>query len=297
MAHTSVLLNECIGSLSLREGMTIVDGTFGAGGHSRRIAEEIGLRGRLVSFDADLSVFTEEKLEDLARLTHFTPIVENFRNVAEALTKREVSSIDGALFDLGLSSTQLEESGRGFSFQRNEPLAMTFTHEPKEGDTTAAEIVMHWSEETLVTIFKGFGEERFARSIAKGIVAARKTAPITTTGELVEIIRISTPGWYHRGRTHFATQTFQALRMAVNDELGAIEAGIRGALGHMAPGGRIAVISFHSIEDRAVKQLFRVLKEEGSVAFITKKPIIPSAAELKANPRARSAKLRVVEKI
>jgi 16S rRNA (cytosine1402-N4)-methyltransferase len=297
MAHKSVLLNECIESLLLHEGMTVLDATFGAGGHSRRIAEGIGSNGHLIALDADASVFSEAKLQELGRLTRMTHVAENFRNIGETLKRLDISSVDAALFDLGLSSTQLEESGRGFSFQRMEPLEMTFKHKPEEGDTTAAEIVTHWSQETIATILKGFGEERFARSIAKGIVAQRKVHPITTTGELVEVIRVSTPGWYHRGRTHFATQTFQALRMAVNDELGAIESGIRGVFEHMAEGGRIAVISFHSIEDRAVKQLFRSMKEEGVVNFVTKKPIIPNAAELKENPRARSAKLRVVEKI
>lgn len=295
--HKSVLLNECIESLSLHEDMTVLDATFGAGGHSRRIAEVIGTLGHLIAFDADASVFSEDKLQELGHLTKITNIAENFRTISETLKRLDITSIDAALFDLGLSSTQLEESGRGFSFQKSEPLEMTFKHKPEEGDTTAAEIVTHWSQETIATILKGFGEERFARSIAKGIVEQRKVQPITTTGELVEVIRISTPGWYHHGRTHFATQTFQALRMAVNDELGAIESGIRGALEHMSPDGRIAVISFHSIEDRAVKQLFRSMKEDNLVRFVTKKPITPSAAELKVNPRARSAKLRVVEKI
>ncbi len=297
MAHKSVLLNECIESLLLREGMTVLDATFGAGGHSRRIAEVIGTKGHLIAFDADASVFSEDKLQELGCLTQMTPIAENFRSVGETLKRLDIADVGAVLFDLGLSSTQLEESGRGFSFQRTEPLEMTFKHKPEEGDTTAAEIVTHWSQETIATILKGFGEERFARSIAKGIVEQRKVHPITTTGELVEVIRVSTPGWYHRGRTHFATQTFQALRMAVNDELGAIESGIRGVFECMVPGGRIAVISFHSIEDRAVKQLFRSMKEDGSVQFVTKKPIIPNATELKENPRARSAKLRVVEKI
>lgn len=297
MAHKSVLLNECIESLLLHEGMTVLDATFGAGGHSRRIAEEIGAKGHLIAFDADASVFSEEKLQELGRLTQMTHVTENFRNIGETLKRLDISRVDAALFDLGLSSTQLEESGRGFSFQRSEPLEMTFKHKPEVGDTTAAEIVTHWSQETIATILKGFGEERFARSIAKGIVEARKVHTITTTGELVEVIRTSTPGWYHRGRTHFATQTFQALRMAVNDELSVIELGIRGVFEHMTSGGRIAVISFHSIEDRVVKQLFRSMKEEGVANFITKKPIISNEIELKVNPRARSAKLRVVEKI
>lgn len=297
MTHKSVLLQEVIGSLNLHKGGTYVDGTFGAGGHSRQIARIIGHEGHLISFDQDETVFHEEVVQAITRDTHFTHIVENFGNAKVALEALDIQSIDGALFDLGLSSTQLEESGRGFSFQRDEPLWMTFKHAPKEDDVTAIDIVNHWSEESIATILKGFGDERFARAIARGIVEARETGEINTTGALVEIIRTHTPGWYQHGRTHFATRTFQALRMAVNDELGVIERGIRGVFDLLAPGGRIAVISFHSIEDRVVKLLFRDLKEHGLVEMITKKPIIPGGEELKENPRARSAKLRVVEKL
>lgn len=297
MTHTSVLLQESIESLSLKEGMTVVDGTFGAGGHSRRIAERIGKKGQLIAFDADKGVFSEEKRKALESLTRFTPVAENFRTINEALPRLGISTIDAALFDLGLSSTQLEVSGRGFSFQRDEPLLMTFVEKPKEGETTAAEIVNHWSEESIATILKGFGEERFAGRIARGIVETRKKSPIMSTFDLVEIIRSYTPVRFQKGKTHFATQTFQALRMAVNDELGVIRAGIEGALAHMTTGGRIAVISFHSVEDRTVKQLFRRLADEGTVLLVTKKPVAPTESEIKANPRSRSAKLRVIEKI
>lgn len=297
MTHKSVLLQEVIESLNLHRGGTYVDGTFGAGGHSRQIARIIGHEGHLISFDQDETVFNEEVIRAISEDAHFTHVVENFGNAKVALERLDIQSIDGALFDLGLSSTQLEESGRGFSFQRDEPLWMTFKHAPKEEDVTAIDIVNHWSEESIATILKGFGDEKFARRIAQGIVESREKAAINTTGELLEVIRTHTPGWYHHGRTHFATRTFQALRMAVNDELGVIERGIRGVFECLAPGGRIAVISFHSIEDRLVKQLFRDLKEQGLVEMVTKKPIVPSDAELKENPRARSAKLRVIEKL
>ena len=222
----------------------------------------------------------------------------NFRHIGEELKRKKVQSIHGAVFDLGLSSTQLEESGRGFSFQRDEPLWMTFKEKPGKADVTAEIILNNWSEESIAAILRGFGEERFYRSIAKKIVAARKVRPFRRTGELVEVIHQATPVRYHHGRTYFATRTFQALRMAVNDELGAIESGIRGVLPFLAPGGRVAVITFHSVEDRLVKRLFRTLsKEEHCYAVVTKKPIIPSENETKENPRARSAKLRVVEKI
>jgi len=276
--------------------MTILDATFGAGGHSHAIAEVIGRSGQLIAFDADRTVFTPEKIQELERLTKFTPIVENFRHIDESFKRLGNISLDGALFDLGLSSTQLERSGRGFSFQRDEPLQMTFAHDAHEGSVTAATVLNEWSEETLRTILEGFAEERFARSIAKGITEARKVRPFTRTGQLVEVIHNHTPNRYHHGRTHFATRTFQAIRMAVNDELGSIEHGISGALLHMKTGGRIAVISFHSIEDRAVKQLFQKFIEEGRVERISKKPLIATEEERMTNPRARSAKLRIIEK-
>ncbi len=294
MSHISVLLQPSLDALSLKPGMTILDATFGKGGHSTAIATIIGKTGTLISLDRDKNVFSEEKVQELERLTTFMPIVANFRDVAEALKHLE---IDGALFDLGLSSTQLEESGRGFSFQRDEPLLMTFEANPGEDDVTAFSILNKWSEETIATILKGFGEERFARSIAQGIVEARRMGPIGTTAQLLEIILASTPAWYKHGRTHPATRTFQALRMATNDELGAIEHGLRGAVEKLKPKGRLAVISFHSIEDRKVKHLIKEFVGEGLVTHVTKKPIIPNEIELEENPRARSAKLRVAEKI
>lgn len=297
MAHQSVLLQEIIASLCLHTGGTYLDGTFGAGGHSRHIARKIGREGRLIALDQDKTVFGEDIVSELSTLTQFTPVVENFRNVKQVLEKLHVHEIDGAILDLGLSSTQLDASGRGFSFQRDEPLQMTFMHDPDTITVTASDIANDWSEESIVTILQGFGEERFARRIARGIVEARKTKSIDSTGQLVEIIRQHTPGWYHHGRTHFATRTFQAFRMAVNDELGAIESGLDAICVSLAQEGRMAVISFHSIEDRLVKQLFRRYSEKELVKMVTKRPVSPSEDELKDNPRSRSAKLRVIEKL
>jgi len=294
--HKSVLLQEVITAILPKDGGVFVDATFGAGGHSRSLANAIGRTGHLIAFDADETVFSDEQMKKLAELTHFEPIIANFRTAGEKLSQRPGVLIDGAIFDLGLSSTQLEESGRGFTFQKNEPLEMTFQSAPGASDTTAFIVVNEWSEESITTILRGFGEERFARGIAKKILETRKLGSIKTTAELVEIIHESTPGWYQRGKTHFATRTFQAIRMAVNDELGAIEAGIIGVVSHMRPGARIAIISFHSIEDRTVKQLLKRLVAEGQLVAITKKPITASEGELKENPRARSAKLRVAEK-
>ena len=304
MSHVSVLLEESLAALHLQKGMTVVDGTFGFGGHSTAIAKVIGMEGQLIAFDADESVFAKDKgsahVKELERLTRFTSVPENFRHISEALKRLHVERIDAALFDLGLSSTQLEVSGRGFSFQKDEPLLMTFKETPDESDVTAEVVVNEWSKETLTTILSGFGDERYAWRIAGGIIEARKKNEgkrITTTFELVNIIKSSTPVGYHHGKTHPATRTFQALRMAVNDELGAIEKGIEGAFAALAPKGRIAVISFHSIEDRLVKQLFKKKVEEGSATAVFKKPQTSGDEELAGNPRARSAKLRAIEKV
>lgn len=297
MVHKSVLLQEVIESLSPRLGGVFVDATFGGGGHSRSIASLLGPTGLLVAFDADETVFSDVRVSELRTLANFIPVVANFRTMGNELSTHKVTAIDGAIFDLGLSSNQLEESGRGFSFQRDEPLEMTFARTILEGDVTASTVVNEWSEDSIATILRGFGEERFARSIAKHIVLARKLSPIISTAELVEVIHQSTPGWYQRGKTHFATRTFQAIRMAVNDELGAVEEGINAVLPYVKQGGHIAIITFHSIEDRLVKQRFRKLAQDGVVSLVTRKPIVPSEAEVAANPRARSAKLRVIEKI
>lgn len=297
MAHRSVLLHEVIEFLQPKSGGVFLDATYGGGGHSRALGVAIGRRGQLIACDRDRSVFTEAAIAEQARHTRFAHVVADFRDSARVVRDQGVESLDGAIFDLGLSSTQLEASGRGFSFQRDEPLLMTFREEPEAGDVTAEYVVNHWSEEHLVDILRGFGEERFARSIAKHIVTARKSGPIRSTGELVEVIHQAVPLRYQHGRTHFATRTFQALRMAVNDELGAIEGGIRGIIPILKSGGRLVVITFHSIEDRLVKRLFRELaREKGVVREVTKKPVVPTRQECIENPRARSAKLRVVEK-
>ncbi len=292
-SHISVLLQATLDSLALKEGMRVLDGTFGAGGHSREIAKAIGKSGTLLAFDADRTVFSEERIQELERLTAFSFVVTNFKNAKEALERLE---LDAAMFDLGLSSTQLEGSGRGFSFRRDEPLAMTFDADPEHALVTARTILNRWDESSIEAILRGFGEERFARSIAKAIVRARLEREITTTGELVDIVRSATPAWYQRGRTDPATRTFQAIRMAVNDELGAIDRGIPDTFDRIAVGGRLAVITFHSIEDRAVKRLFRELEASGKGRIVTKRPLVPGDEEIQANPRARSAKLRVIER-
>lgn len=295
--HTSVLYNECLDALNLKEGKIVIDGTFGAGGHSLGIAKQIGKKGTLISFDQDGEVFEKEIVDEIKENTNFIPIVANFRDMEKEVLLKEINSVDGVLLDLGLSSTQLEHSGRGFSFQRDEPLHMTFSDKPGEQLITAEVIVNEWQESVIADILFGFAEETFSRRIAKAIVEARKKERITTTGELVDIIKASVPGWYQRGgRSNPATKTFQALRMAVNDEMGSTEDGIRGAYNLLNEGGRLAVISFHSIEDRLVKNTFKEISETLGAKILTKKPIVASEEELSANPRSRSAKLRIIEK-
>lgn len=294
--HISVLYEESLAALLLAPGKVIVDGTFGAGGHSKGIAEQIGKKGTLISFDQDGEVFTKPIVDEIRSFTNFIPVVANFRTMAHELASQKIDHIDGVLLDLGLSSTQLEISGRGFSFQRDEPLAMTFSDKPEEQLVTAETIVNNWSRETITEILRGFGEEQFAWRIAGAIVEAREAGAITTTNQLVAVIKSAVPGWYQHGRTHFATKTFQALRMAVNDETGSAEEGMRSAYELLAPGGRLAVISFHSVEDRLVKQTMKDLQANHSGTLITKKPIIAGDAELSENPRSRSAKLRIIEK-
>jgi 16S rRNA (cytosine1402-N4)-methyltransferase len=294
--HTSVLFDECLEALSLDNGKTIIDGTFGAGGHSLGIAKKIGKKGTLISFDQDAEVFQKPVVEEIKKLTNFIPVVANFRDMEKEVEGIGINEIDGVLLDLGLSSTQLEHSGRGFSFQRDEPLHMTFSDKPEEQLITAEVIINEWEEGNIADILYGFAEETFSRKIAKAIVEARQKSRITTTGQLVDIIKSSVPGWYQRGRTNPATRTFQALRMAVNDEMGSTEDGIRGAHNLLKKGGKLAVISFHSIEDRLVKNTLKKIYESSGGKILTKKPIIATEEETKENPRSRSAKLRIIEK-
>ncbi len=294
--HTSVLYDECLEALNISPGKVVIDGTFGAGGHSLGIAKLIGKKGTLISFDQDGEVFEKPIVDELKKLTNFIPVVANFRDMEKEVLTRGIDSVDGVLLDLGLSSTQLELSGRGFSFQRDEPLHMTFSDKPGEQLITAEVIVNEWQEGVIADILFGFAEETFSRKIAKAIVEAREKSRIVTTGQLVDIIKSSVPGWYQRGRTNPATRTFQALRMAVNDEMGSTEDGIRAAHKMLKKEGRLAVISFHSIEDRLVKNTLKEIFESYGGKILTKKPIIAKDEETSSNPRSRSAKLRIIEK-
>lgn len=303
MAHTSVLLYESIDGLAIQPGDVYVDGTLGDAGHSLEVFKRFGDTVTIVGIDRDVDSLerVQKKLDENFSGESVKPKIflkqGNFKNVVTILAESGMSNAERFLFDIGMSSRQIDESGRGFSFRKDEPLLMTFERVGTAGVFTAREVVNEWQEESLAQIFYGFGEERYAKKIAKGIVEARKVKPIETTTDLVQIILSSTPKSYHHGKIHPATRTFQAIRIAVNGELDAITEGLKAAWSILTPNGRIAVISFHSLEDRIVKQYFNELKKDGTGKVITKKPITASEEEIESNPRSRSAKLRIIEKI
>ncbi|RME69592.1 MAG: 16S rRNA (cytosine(1402)-N(4))-methyltransferase RsmH [Chloroflexi bacterium] len=307
--HQSVLLEEVIAYLRPQPHGVYIDMTVGAGGHAAAVLEASSPDGQLFGFDQD-----GQALEiAAARLAEFGPRVHlyqlNFDRLRQAVQDYGIPPADGILFDLGISSMQVDQPERGFSFLADGPLDMRMdpTHGP-----SAADLVNHLPESELAELIFRYGEERYSRRIARAIVRAR---PIFRTSDLAQIVAAAVPGGGRKGRReriHPATRTFQALRIAVNDELGALERALPQAVEQLKPGGRLAVISFHSLEDRIVKQFFRreaqdcicppsqpvcVCQHKATIHIITKKPITPSPAEIESNPRARSAKLRVVESI
>lgn len=295
MAHESVLLQEAIDGLSFEDGDIYLDATTGSGGHMEEVWRRMGKRVEIAGIDADeMSIsITKARLDSEVKPKL---VVLNFRDIEKAPEILGIKNPNKILFDLGWSSDQFEEGGRGFSFQKDEPLLMTFKREVNEEDTTAYDVVNKWSEENLANVIYGYGEERYARRIAKVIAEAREKKPIETSKELAELIKSSVPIFYRFGRIHPATRTFQAIRIAVNDELRSLEKGIKGGFEILEKGGRIAVISFHSLEDRIVKNFFKSLVAEDKGELINKKPIVPSADEINKNPRSRSAKLRILKK-
>lgn len=298
MEHVPVLFQEVLDGLNLKKGSVVVDGTVGAGGHAAGILERTAPSGRLLGIDRDpkiLPVAIEKLKEYGARVTL---VHGNFRDLAVLAHLRGFDRVDGILIDLGISSYQLSDPARGFSFQFEAPLDMRM--DPGKGES-ARDIVNRWNERDLADLFFHLGEERFSRRIARRIVLVRTKHPIATTGQLVEAIAPVFPPKFRyprraygpAGRRHFATNVFRALRMAVNHELPDLEAALPQAIEILKPRGRLAVITFHSLEDRLVK---RFLKETPGIRPTTKKPIIPKETEIAQNPRARSAKLRVGEK-
>lgn len=301
--HDSVLMKEVLEALEVHPGDTIVDATIGGTGHFTALLAALGGGGVIIGIDADSAAVErgrEAYAEDRRPERPVAHIVnDNFRNLARILERLGIGTVDKILFDLGWSGYQIA-APRGFSFQKDEPLLMTYGETgPSTGlgtGETAADIVNSSSEEVLADLIYTYGEERFARPIARAIVAARAKGRILTTGALVAAINAGTPKWYQQGKIHPATKTFQALRIAVNDEIGALREGLTAALSALAPGGRLVAISFHSIEDRIVKNILRDAADEGLGSLSTKKPITPSRAEILRNRRARGAKLRVFER-
>jgi 16S rRNA (cytosine1402-N4)-methyltransferase len=284
--HRPVLLDEVVSWLAPRDGSVIVDGTVGAGGHAAALASRVGPGGRVIGLDRD-----PEMLALAERATVGLPVTlvhAPYSDLVVVFEDLGVAGADGLLLDLGLSSDQLAWTGRGFSFAADGPLDMRYD---PEGDATAADLVNTLGEEELARLFFEYGEERYSRRVARRIVEARRVEPIATTGRLAELVRRSIPGKW--GPIDPATRVFQALRIAVNDELDHLEAILEELPDLLNPGGRAAIISFHSLEDRRVKVAFR---DDPRLTVLTRKPVVASAEEVAVNPRARSAKLRVAER-
>jgi len=271
----------------------VLDATVGGGGHADEILKRIIPGGKLIAVDKDPEAIerTRRLFEGLSEFITF--INRDFRDITEIIASLGIDGIDGALFDLGMSSFQVDEEGRGFSFLKDGPLDMRF--DPR-GGTSARNVVNGAHQEELAGIIRSYGEERHALLIARAICAARRDKRIDTTAELAEIIRKAVGGRYRGQRLHPAARTFQALRIHVNDELGALKEALEGTVKYLRPGGRICVISFHSLEDRIAKNFFRDAAKQGGIDIITKRVLRPTREEVRENPRARSAKLRVAEK-
>lgn len=306
--HASVLLEECIENLNIKPNGIYVDGTLGGGGHSIEIVKKLAAGGRHIGIDRDEAAINaaSKRLSDY--LDKVTIVRDNYSNIKDILENLQIEQVDGILLDLGVSSYQLDDPERGFSYRYDTPLDMRMDQRQLK---SAADIVNDYSEDELYRVIKDYGEEKFAKSIASNIVKARTKAPVETTGQLVEIIRKSMPMKAQIASGHPAKRTFQAIRIECNDELEGIRKCINDMIDALSPGGRLCIITFHSLEDRIVKIAFKTAqdpctcpknfpmcvcgkKSKGTV--ITRKPILPSAEELEVNPRSASAKLRVFEK-
>lgn len=295
--HQPVLLQEVIAALALQEGETLIDATVNNGGHSRALCPLLGQTGTLLGVDEDSGALARAKKNLQACPSQVKLVRGNFRQLSQIAAGQKLKSVDAILFDLGLSSEQLAEGARGFSFQHDGPLKMTLNPEAGPEAVTAYDVVNDWTEAHLADIIRGFGEESFADRIAERIVETRRFQPIATTAQLVEVIRQALPGWYKEKRLHFATKTFQAIRLAVNDELGALQEGLVAAWTLLRPRGRLAVISFHSLEARAVKKFFQAKVKDKTGRWQPRHAIKASREEVLTNPRARSAQLRVITKV
>lgn len=294
--HIPVLFQESIDALCIKKDGTYVDGTLGGAGHALAIAQHLGPDGTLIGFDLDSHAIRRAS-DKLTSVTCKVVLVqENFRNIAAVLDEKKIDHVDGIFLDLGFSSFQIEDPSRGLSFQHDGPLAMTLKDHPTSDDITAWDIVNTWDEKTIADLIYAYGDDIASRKIARAIVAARSQKTLETTFDLVDVILSVLPrkAWM---RTHPATKTFQALRIAVNDEYGALKQVLADGFEKLAPSGRFAILTFHSGEDRIVKNYFRDQAHAGYATLITKKPITPTDQEIKDNPRSRSAQLRIVEKL
>ncbi|GIW40754.1 MAG: ribosomal RNA small subunit methyltransferase H [Candidatus Binatia bacterium] len=292
--HVPVLLREVVELLALPRGARAVDATFGAGGHARVLLEAVGPRGQVLAIERDPSLVERARGEFSREISSGRLVLfhGNFRELEIIARDAGFSRVEGILFDLGLSSYHLEAAGRGFSYERDEPLDLRF--DPTEPGTEPAHALLRrLSAEELARLLALYGEERYARRIARKILGK---APVRTSAELARAVRAALPAPARRFADRSAARVFQALRIAVNDELRALEEALPRALGLLSRGGRLAVISFHSLEDRIVKRAFREAARRGEVAILTKKPVVASDEERRENPRSRSAKLRAVEK-
>ena len=307
--HKSVLLQECIDALNIRPDGISLDGTLGGAGHPSQIARRLTEGGRLIGVDRDRTALAAAKERLAPYADRVTLVHSNFAEIDAILDSLGIPAVDGMLFDLGVSSPQLDDASRGFSYMADAPLDMRMD---KDDVLTAGEVVNTWPQGELRRILYDYGEERYAPQIAAAICRAREKAPVETTLELVDIIRSAMPAQALREKQHPAKRSFQAIRIAVNDELGAVSRMMQAAVGRLNPGGRLAVITFHSLEDRIVKSEMQqaargctcppefpvcVCGKKPLVKLVTRKPIVSGPAELEENPRARSAKLRVAEKL
>lgn len=307
--HKSVLLQECIDALNIRPDGIYLDGTLGGAGHSSQIARRLTEGGRLIGVDRDRTALAAAKERLAPYADRVTLVHSNFAEIDAILDSLGIPAVDGMLFDLGVSSPQLDDASRGFSYMADAPLDMRMD---KDDALTAGEVVNTWPQGELRRILYDYGEERYAPQIAAAICRAREKAPIETTLELVDIIRSAMPAQALREKQHPAKRSFQAIRIAVNDELGELPPMLRAAADHLNPGGRLAVISFHSLEDRIVKKTMQELAtgctcppnfpvcvcgKKPKMKLVSRKPITAGDDELSYNPRARSAKLRVAEKL
>ncbi len=294
MAHITVLESESVTALALNENSVVVDCTLGSGGHARAILRMLGPNGVYIGFDVDKTAIEAQASLETEFEATVVLIHSNFADIQEQLQSRNLKPT-AILADLGWRSEQFEEGNKGFSFNYDEPLLMTFG-EPEQYPYTALDIVNDWEVQSITDILEGYGEERSAFRIANAIVAAREEGPIKTSGQLAEIVSAAVPAFRLRSRTHPATKTFQALRITVNDELGVLRTLLKDCFELLEPEGRLAVISFHSLEDRIVKRFTKDKARDQLATLVNKRPIIASDEELEVNPRSRSAKLRILEK-